>query len=357
MAQHLTDRWGRVPRSRVEELLAETEQALRLTPSDQTLLWLNAECYLYLGQLDEAERVFQRLLTLFPPSSQDAVKRKVAEIRWRKGDISGAWQFSLGADLFARMAAIVAVFFVLAVIAFRLQRHIGSWTYPQIAFTFLSIIWYTINVYFMAWLVLGAPFPDAVGNTNSYKLLLHIIFWGGVLFFTWLYRRRFLGSLSDSRPQLPRWLFGIALIVGVGIVLQDAFFLFTLGLAPKIPSTLSHSTLQSVAMLVIGVPVAGAAFIWWLETLYEQARYGLHIFPAGFSMAIAVGWIAILATLLGAGMTMMFSLFDMLLQVVAYSAYLLIYESTRRWWLPWLLLATDYYVFFIQDLITRVGRL
>lgn len=363
MAQEIRDRSGRVQVLRVEWLLKETEKALDNFPESQMLLWLKASSHMELGQLDEAEQVFRRLLAQSPPSSATSalVREKIAEVRWRKGDYRGAWQTFLAEFLLRKLAWLLVPFLLLAVLARVAQRWIDGWAQIQVWTAFVLSLWHTITMHLTAWLVLGVPFPTETGNTDNYNLLFPVFFWAGVLFFTHVYRQKYVVHVPATRLGVPPWVFTIGLVLGMSVPAYNILRLYIIGFSPDIPRTLEHITVQAILMLVAVLPAIVAIHVWWLfGAFYEQARRKLVTFGNVSGIAIAAVWIFLLwstwcyvvaPTGIGTG------LFAIPGWLVMLSAGVFTYESRGRLWVPWLLFTAWHYTSFVPQLLTRIGHL
>ncbi len=340
MAQEVKDRLGRLQVARAESLLKETEKAMAEFPDNQMLLWLKASSHMELGQLDEAEQAFRRLLAQSSPSlaTYDVVREKIAAVRWRKGDYRGAWQTFLAESLLRKMARLLLPFLLLAVLARAARRWIGGWALLQVSAALLLALWYGITMHLTAWLVLGVPFPTETGNTDSYNLLFPMFFWAGVLFFTYWYRQKYVVHFPATRSGVPPSVFTIALIFGMSVPAYSVFRLYAIGLSPDPPRTLDHITVQAILMLIVGVPVVEAIHVWWLiGTFYKQARAELSALDHVPNIAAAVGWTFLLWSAwfhIVAPTGLQTGLFSILGWFMMLSACVLTYEGTRRCCLP-----------------------
>ncbi|MCL6475544.1 MAG: tetratricopeptide repeat protein [Firmicutes bacterium] len=357
MSQERNDRLGRVKPSHVRELLKQTEQALQKYPGDMSLSWFKATCLLDLKQLDEAEDVFRQMLAQTSSSAwRGEVRKKLAEVQWRKGDYLAAWQLLPKKEIVEWLAKVFLPFLVLVGFAALARRWVGVWVLPQAIAMLLLYLWNVVAAYLLAWLTFGVPLPSAEGNTNSYQLLTEAGFWLGLAAIATFYRRRYVQGDTTPMWQPPRWLLALALTLYAGMLLDQAYWLHMVVVHTDVPRVLRHITVQSVIFLTAGIPIAAAIFTWWfIGTVYTQARERLHHMELP-GVAVAVGWTVLLVlTFLTAGGAM--SISSMLSSAIIVLACVTTYETWRRLWVPSLLFAAYYYVPFVNRLMTAVGNL
>jgi hypothetical protein len=360
MSQERNDRLGRVKPSHVQELLKQTEQALQKYPNDMSLLWLKATCLLYLKQLDEAENVLRRMLAQTSSSAwRGEVRKKLAEIRWRKGDYMAAWRLLPKRHIVEWLAKIFLPFLMLVAFAALVRRWVGDWVLLQVIAILLVYLWHVIAMHLSAWVALGVPLPDSQGNRDAYRLLSDAAFWGGLWGMTIIYRRRYYLHQSGNgflSGQTPRWVIVVVGALYAGVLLNQAYWLHMTVVHTDVPRVLRHITIQSLFCLNVGIPTVALIFTWWfIGTVYTQARGRLHHLGLP-GAAVAVGWTVLLILMcLTAGKTV--NVFSLLTWTVIALASITAYEKWGRLWVPTLLFVAYYYVPFVNRLLTAVGHL
>jgi len=359
MSQEGYDRLGRAKPSHVRELLRQTEQALQKYPGDRSLLWMKASCLIDLKRLDEAEQVFEQILSqLSTPEQRSIVMEALAAIQWRKGNYQSAWRLLPKRHILKWVGGLILPSLVMVVFAAFVKRWMGSWAVLQAVAMLLLWVCHTIASFVVAWITLGVPLPSAQGSRDTYRLLAYSAFWGGLWAITMLYRRRYFRLDTDRTWLAPRWLLGTALISFAGVLLYQAVWLHMTVVNTNIPRVLQHMTVQSLLYLSIVLPAASAIFSWWfVGIVYEQARSNLSDRLGTPGVAIAVGWTVLLSlttiVLPGEGIDLAGSV----LWAILVFASIIAYERLRKLWLSGLIYAAYAYLLFLPEWLTRVGHL
>ncbi|GIV21274.1 MAG: hypothetical protein KatS3mg023_3025 [Armatimonadota bacterium] len=358
MSQEGYDRLGRAKPSHVRELLRQTEQALQKYPGDRSLLWMKASCLIDLKRLDEAEQVFEQILSQpSTPEQRSMAMEALAAIQWRKGNYQSAWRLLPKRHILKWVGGLILPSLVMVVFAAFAKRWMGSWAVLQAVAMLLLWVCYMVASFFIAWITLGVPIPGAQGNRDTYMLLAYLVFWGGIWAITMLYRRRYFRTHTDCTWPVPRWLLGIASIACAGVLLYQAVWLHMTVVNTNIPRVLQYITIQSVLHLSFGLPLASAIFsLWFVGTVYEQARSNLLPRMGLLGAAIAVGWTVFLSlaiVLPGEGIDLTGSA----LWTILVFASIIVYERLRQLWFSGLIYAAYAYLTFLPGLLTRVGHL